>query len=198
MAITTTVVRKTGIYQVTHTKADDQAGVRECLEGMAKWFNIDWQLEWIEEYALGVLRPQGVTAWPFQVPKDADPLLKDASNAALRVSLVRKALADGNAKDAAINALQLGRTVERMGVRPFEPHAARGIKQIENARRGHESTHGTEQQKQADWDRMTHQWQAMRTAKPNVTKAAIDAEVARRCGVSTKTVQRARIRKQEP
>ena len=63
MAITTTVVRKTGIYQLTRTKADDQAGVRECIEGLGKWFNIDWQLEWIEEYALGVLHPQGVTAW---------------------------------------------------------------------------------------------------------------------------------------
>lgn len=79
------------------------------------------------------------TGWPkdkSDLPLSAKPILIDAVAILFRVEAVRRWVDKNHAENAALEAIILGRAVERMSVRPFEPYVKTGRKIKESARRG--------------------------------------------------------------
>ncbi|MEE8201552.1 MAG: hypothetical protein V3R29_10335 [Candidatus Acidoferrales bacterium] len=81
------------------------------------------------------------TGWPkdkSDLPLSAKPILIDAVAILFRVEAVRRWVDKNHAENAALEAIILGRAVERMSVRPFEPYVKTGKKIKRSARLGGE------------------------------------------------------------
>lgn len=72
----------------------------------------------------------------------------------------------------------------------LEPDAARGARILASARKGHEATHGTPEQKKARWAKYASRFEQLATAHPRWSTEQICTEVGKEYGVSAKTVRR--------
>lgn len=122
-----------------------------------------------------------------------EPIAQDARQALGLCRAIRHWIEQGDAAGAAFEAFQLGLVVERIGIRPWEPHAARGAKVLAGARAGHEAVHGSPKQKKRRCRQYVEMWEKIRQAKPDLSVNGIDCAVAGHFGVNSKTIQRARL-----
>ena len=132
--------RSTGIY------------VRRYMKVTSKGFiigpsaNLKTHLADIKRHIRHVLTKHKVrisrkTGWPkdkSDFPPSAKPIVMDAIGILFRVETVRRWVDKNHAENAALEAVVLGRAVERMSVRPFEPYVKTGKKIKRSARLGGE------------------------------------------------------------
>ena len=79
------------------------------------------------------------TGWPkdkSDFPASAKPIVMDALGILFRMDQVSRWVDRNHAEKAALEAILLGRALERASVRPFEPYVKTGRKIKESARRG--------------------------------------------------------------
>ncbi|MGB2985456.1 MAG: hypothetical protein WBE26_06190 [Phycisphaerae bacterium] len=92
----------------------------------------------IEHGAREILRRHGFDNWPIRskalplgVPKDADPIVKDADSILWGIKIIREQIADCHTPEAAAvlarNAIQLGMDAQRARLRVFETPAEIGM-----------------------------------------------------------------------
>ena len=129
------------------------------------------------------------TGWPklnSYFPASAKPIVKDAVAILYRVHEVRRWVDRNHAENAALEALVLGRALERDSVRPFEPYVKTGRKIKESARSG-----GLMRKPP------TEKWLAWKTAinelaacRPDLTFRALARKVGNQFGVNERTVRK--------
>ena len=70
------------------------------------------------------------------------------------------------------------------------PHAKRGSKVHEGAKKGHAAVHGTQEEKLEGWKKLQIELETVHAEHPRWGITDIRKEAANRCGVSSKTVER--------
>ncbi|MCH8342480.1 MAG: hypothetical protein IH983_00650 [Planctomycetes bacterium] len=120
-------------------------------------------------------------------------IAEDARQALGLCKAVRHCIEQGDDAVTAFEAFQLGLVVERIGIRPWEPHAARGAKVLAGARAGHEAVHGSPKQKKRRYRQYVEMWEKIQQEEPHLSVSGIDCAVAGHFGVNPKTIQRARL-----
>ncbi len=133
------------------------------------------------------------TGWPkgkSDFPLSAKPIVIDAVAILFRVEAVRRWVDKNHAENAALEAIILGRTVERVSVRPFEKWVARGRKDHADRQRGATKRFGTPEQKQKRWDTYRREYDLMRAKNPSLTRNCVAGRVAPKLNVSIQTILR--------
>jgi hypothetical protein len=75
------------------------------------------------------------------------------------------------------------------------PLARIGKKSLDGSKRGHEETHGTPEEKKARHEKYKAEFDRLREKNPSLSDHAIDVRVAEKFEVNSKTIQRARKKK---
>ena len=176
--------------------------VRRYLKVTSKGFtigpspNLKTRLADLERQVRHVLTKHKVkisrkTGWPkdkSDFPASAKPILIDAVAILFRVEAVRRWVDKNHAENAALEAIILGRAVERLGVRPFEKWVQRGRKEYADSQRGATKRFGTQDQRQKLWDTYRREYQLMRANNPRLTRNCVAGRVAAKLKVSIQTI----------
>ncbi len=130
------------------------------------------------------------------------PKGKDARFVQVLFKNVRERIASSASPDDAAflarNAIWIGQTIMKMLLRTrHELDAERGVKTVRSAAEGHAVTHGTSEEKRARWSEYCLCWDKVRAEQPHMSKRAIDELVATEFRCSSKTIQRARSRRDQ-
>lgn len=151
-------------------------------------------LDKIEHAAKAVLDRDDFTdslVLPHGMPADSESVRADAATIVQVVRVLRTQLAEP--KHAALiawNSLALGRLVERMGVRVFEPNAELGIKFSNAQRKRHETAHGTPAEKQARYAAYQEAVDTLRITNPNFSYNGACGLVAKQFGMHINTIKK--------
>lgn len=177
MAMRETNKQSTGIYTRVTKTADDTVSMHELLQSMANRQSITWQLEQIEPDVRAVLAGYA----------DADPIAEDAREATRHIVRLKAALAGADAPGAASAALQLGFTIERMGVRPFERSVASDRAMQVGRQKGGETSNAHIQDVHTEWERLAEE---ARAENPYLSRRRIAEVVAKRTSMNPATGRR--------
>ena len=118
----------------------------------------------------------------------APGILRDAANVLYQVYFVRDWIAKNHARNAALHGLILGRSLERLTIRPFEKWVLRGKKDYADRQRGATKRFGTQDQRQKLWDTYRREYQLMRANNPRLTRNCVAGRVAAKLKVSIQTI----------
>lgn len=154
------------------------------LDGLESWSNE------IEEY---LFQTYGIEEFCKAVSKVSEKernLLRECRELRAHIHDLRKALDNGNEKRALWWAQWVGYQACRLDVVLDSPHLKRGVKTLEAASQGHASVHGTPEEKMCRWAEYQKAYDALRTRRPNLSKTECKRRIAKRMGVSIKTIQR--------
>lgn len=152
--------------------------------------NLKTRLADLERQVRRVLRKHKVkfsrkTGWPedkSDFPASAKPIVMDALAILFRVDQVRHWVDDGHAEKAALEAIILGRAVERMGVRPFEKWVQRGRKDYADRQRGAIKAHGTRAERMKGYQKLQKEFDRIADKKPTLSRSRIAALVSSKFG----------------
>jgi hypothetical protein len=188
----------TGIYRrEIRTFGPDAESLKEGLEELARDLDLDRQLAGLKAIAQCELEACGAKkerrGCPYTLPENPPPAARDANELLVDIHILDHWLEEGNARAAAWIAIRIGRRTERMMVRRFEPHAKRGRTVLAAASRG-----GTErwsnEETRAGLETRQREYRvgvdAIHREYPRLSWSAVCARVAKKHGVSAKTVQR--------
>ena len=114
---------------------------------------------------------------------------EDAAEARSLYLDLEAAMKARDVEDSVCLAVQLGMMLERMKVRRFEPDAKRGQKVAAGATSGGRERRG---QTKKDPAAVVEAWMALRREQPGLKKSVIDERIAKRFGISKRTVERSR------
>ncbi len=211
MSIKVTEFKDTGIYSSAKISVDrDKASQLEYMEEFCKGQNADNQLAHAEEKALAVLAPykskmmididsktgevkyelRSATVWPHAVPDDAPMQAQDAHNVMMLLCGLRHQRKSKNVDGCIIDAIRLGRTLERMGVRPFEEFAMTGRKVKLGGRDGSARRYGTLEARQERRAKYQAEINRLMNKNKTLSYSAACKYVANQFKISDKTVQR--------
>lgn len=185
----------TGIYRQGWWRATDTKSQIKLARAITRASDIEWHLRELERKARAILRKQdmplrGSHKLPFNVPRSADGMTRDAADVLWQAFLVRDWLAEGNARCAALHALRLGRAAERMAVRPFEPHVVRGRAVQQGGREGHLYRYGPLGGREKQRAAYRQAYAEIARKNPHLKRSSIAHHTALRFKVSQKTILR--------
>ena len=173
MRIHKSVARRTGIHQTSVRVPPGDS--RDPVAGQDRSAGIRKIAKDYERSLVAILRQKGVELQPFLnregrqiglvawtldtvpwTPNQAEkarharePIAQDASAALTQVKFLLMSLEDGDIMQAALDAYELGRLVERVSVHRLEPGAARGRKTPAAVKAGHGRASGSASRKTA-------------------------------------------------
>jgi hypothetical protein len=215
MRIHKSVVRGSGVHRTTVRvspedsrrptgEQDGRAGIRTIAEDHERDLVAILQQKGVElqPFLNRDGRQIGLVAWtldavPWEPQKTAragqerEPITQDASAALTQLKFLLMSMEDGNIMEAALDAYELGRLVERISVRQIEPHMASGRRALAAAKRGHKKISRSASQKAARQGRYQSWVADYRRRNPNVSLSVACERAAKHFRVSTRTVKRA-------
>ena len=175
--------KSTGIYVEGRWRGTGKVGMYKAALMITRSMDVDLQLADIERKARRVLRSHRVkfgrkSGLPIGLPMSAPGILRDAANVLYQVDFVRDWIAKNHARNAALHGLILGRSLERLTIRPFEKWVQRGRKEYADRQRGATKRFGTPEQKQKRWDTYRREYDLMRAKNPSLTRNCVAGRVA--------------------
>ena len=173
----------TGIYVEGRWRGTGKVGMYKVALMITRSMDVDLQLADIERKARRVLRSHRVkfgrkSGLPIGLPMSAPGILRDAANVLYQVYFVRDWIAKNHAGNAALHGLMLGRSLERLTIRPFEKWVLRGKKDYADRQRGATKRFGTQEQKEKLRDTYRREYQFMRASNPRLTRNCVAGRVA--------------------
>ena len=192
--------KSTGIYVEGRWRGTGKVGMYKAALMITRSMDVDLQLADIERKARRVLRSHRVkirrkSGLPVGLPMSAPGILRDAANVLYQVDFVRDWIAKNHARNAALHGLILGRSLERLTIRPFEKWVQRGRKEYADSQRGAIKAHGTRAEKVKGWQRLQEEYDRVAAKKPNLSRYAIAHNVSLKFGTSPGTSQRTVLRR---
>jgi hypothetical protein len=173
--------KSTGIYRTTSFPAGPTCDLRS-KKSISQY--LDWFKERNPETYLGVegrLYPMEQTANRYLKANRSAEEVEDAKSVIDQVAGIRLLLKTGEG-DPVVAAIVLGRTFERMLVRPFEP-AVRAQFHRRNASRT-----GIQLRRVAAAEPFRKEWQELHNSNAQWLRHRIATELSVKSGVSTKTI----------
>lgn len=198
----------TGIFKERQiVSAPDKREFKKISNWIKRRGSVEGQIDYCEKRASRIVRKYGIRNWPTAatVPdSDADLIaaleqhmealrqnpddvfLRDAGMVLCLVHSLRRAIAAGNAREAARHALQLGALGLKLEVRPHELPAKAGRAAPKNLAKGRKSKkdrHAKQHERHAQWIQKANQ-----IADSFASKRSLAFYVAHHFGVNWETV----------
>ena len=142
MPVTVIKGKDTGIFRFDRIRGGpDHESLLAVLDAILGQRNIESQLQRVEDEAKAVFveylpkfKWEGL--WPFDLPKDAPPIARDARRVLMELETLRQAKAEGDQPSAEYILFELGRLSARIQVRRAEHFALDGKKRLAERRKG--------------------------------------------------------------
>lgn len=180
----------TGIYKRVIKKPLTKAAQKAAWSEFAASRNFDSKLLTIERAARETFRKHKLSCrWPFKIPPDAEPQLRDARELLFEIHVLKDVLESHDAKAAAFHGARLGGLWERFQVRPFEPMVLTGRKVQAGGKKGAGLAYGGEIKRLETQQERVATYYAFRDRGLNDLAASQAAADLLDC--SAKTIQRA-------